>query len=62
MNMNKITIYDFVPQVLTDLYDNSSLCLFMSDEGYFASDNPSSDKWFIGNSESDVIEYLSSLL
>lgn len=36
--MKRISIYEFredVPKVISDLYDNSSICLYMSSDGYF---------------------------
>lgn len=65
MKLHKISIHDFVdyvPAVLVDLYDNSSIHLFLGDDGYYCSDNLKSDKWFVGRNEADVIEYLAGLL
>lgn len=64
-SMKRISIYEFredVPKVISDLYDNSSICLYISSDGYFLSDNSKSDVWFVGWNEKDVIEYLSGLL
>lgn len=64
-SMKRISIYEFredVPKVISDLYDNSSICLYMSADGFFLSDNSNSDVWFVGRNENDVIEYFSCLL